>query len=228
MNSMARNRLIKMIVDDSDFDSDSDDELDILTAFIIEEEHLNSNSLRKGSVVGRAVIYRNRVEGHERLFQDYFSETPIYPPNLFRRRFRMNRSVFLRILSMVEAYDPYFVQKKDALGIFGLSSLQKITAAMRMLAYGIAADSVDDYVRIGESTAIESLKGFVKAVVAVFSDEYLKSPNDHDIARLLDRVKIMVFLECWGALIVCIGSGRIVQLHGKRCILAISASQQLF
>ena len=37
----------------------------------------------------------------------------------------------------------------------------------------------------GKSTAIENLKRFVKVVVAIFSDEYLRSPNNNDIARLL-------------------------------------------
>ncbi|KAK3183435.1 hypothetical protein Dsin_030721 [Dipteronia sinensis] len=54
-----------------------------------------------------------------------------------------------------------------------------------MLAYGVAADAVDEYVRIGESTAIESLKKFVRAVIEIFSDEYLRSPSSNDIARLL-------------------------------------------
>ncbi|XP_030963853.1 uncharacterized protein LOC115985017 [Quercus lobata] len=69
--------------------------------------------------------------------------------------------------------------------MLGLSSLQKITAAHRMLAHGVAADFMDEYVRIEESTAIESLKKFVKAVVDIFSKEYLRSPNNEDIARLL-------------------------------------------
>jgi hypothetical protein len=60
-----------------------------------------------------------------------------------------------------------------------------MTAALRILAYGVAADSTDEYVRIGESTAVESLKKFVKAVVNIFSEEYLRSPNSNDIARLL-------------------------------------------
>uniref|UniRef100_A0A2N9GZ47 DDE Tnp4 domain-containing protein n=1 Tax=Fagus sylvatica TaxID=28930 RepID=A0A2N9GZ47_FAGSY len=60
-----------------------------------------------------------------------------------------------------------------------------MTAALRILAYGVAVDSTDEYVRIGESTAIESLKKFVKAVVNIFSEEYLRSPNSNDIARLL-------------------------------------------
>ena len=39
--------------------------------------------------------------------------------------------------------------------------------------------------RIEESTAVESLKKFVKVVVNIFSEEYLRSPNSNDIARLL-------------------------------------------
>ena len=85
----------------------------------------------------------------------------------------------------MEVYDPYFVQKNDAVGNIGLSLFQKMTAAIRMLGYGVAADVVDDYVRIGESTSIESLQRFVSAIVAIYSDEYLRSPNNVDIARLL-------------------------------------------
>jgi len=44
---------------------------------------------------------------------------------------------------------------------------------------------MDEYVWIGESTAIESLKKFVKAVVDIFPKEYLRSPNNEDIARIL-------------------------------------------
>ncbi|KAK4840199.1 hypothetical protein QYF36_002217 [Acer negundo] len=79
-------------------------------------------------------------------------------------------------------------------GVLGLSSLQKISDAMRMLAYGVADDAVDEYVRIGESTTIESLKKFVRAVIEIFSDEYLRSPNSNDVARLL--ANIMDFRKC--------------------------------
>jgi hypothetical protein len=100
-------------------------------------------------------------------------------------RFRMRRSLFERIWKAVEQHDYYFVQKRNAAGTLGLSSLQKITAAFRMLSYGVAADANDDYVRIGESTTIESLRKFVHAVVEVFGHEYLRSPNEDDTARLL-------------------------------------------
>ncbi|KAF8398675.1 hypothetical protein HHK36_014530 [Tetracentron sinense] len=73
----------------------------------------------------------------------------------------MQRSLFLRIQYAVEAHDPYFVQKTDALGTLGLSSLQKITAAMRMLAYGIAADYVDKLLAIGKNRGFHEMLGSI-------------------------------------------------------------------
>ncbi|XP_021317734.1 uncharacterized protein LOC110435946 [Sorghum bicolor] len=56
---------------------------------------------------------------------------------------------------------------------------------MRMLSYGMAADTTDEYVRIAESTALDSVRHFVRAVVEVFGDEYLRHPNEADTTRLL-------------------------------------------
>ncbi|CAA7031950.1 unnamed protein product [Microthlaspi erraticum] len=97
----------------------------------------------------------------------------------------MSRPLFLRIFDAIQRHDNHFVQQRDGLGKLGLSGLQKITAAFRMLAYGLPADSTDEYIKIGESTAIESLKKFCRAIVEVFSNRYLRSPNANDVARLL-------------------------------------------
>ncbi|XP_074377086.1 uncharacterized protein LOC141718608 [Apium graveolens] len=137
-----------------------------------------------GSIMNHRVINRNREEGHTRLCYDYFSDTPTYTETQFHRRFQMRRSLFLRIEEAVTTHDYYFTQRTDAIGVRGLSTLQKIIAA-RMLAYGTAADVVDDYVRISESTATESLRRFVKAIVEIFGAEYLRRPNEQDISRLL-------------------------------------------
>jgi len=88
-------------------------------------------------------------------------------------------------MNAVEAHDEYFVQKRNAANVLGLSCFQKVTAAMRMLSYGMAADTTDEYVRIGESTALDSLRHFVRAVVEVFGHEYLRHPNEADTSRLL-------------------------------------------
>ncbi|XP_020258693.1 uncharacterized protein LOC109835104 [Asparagus officinalis] len=99
----------------------------------------------------------------------------------------MTRSLFLRIHDAVVEHDKYFVQKKNDAGQLGLSSLQKITAAMRMVAYGASADSVDDYVRIGKSTSFESVKRFVRSIINIFGEEYLRAPTNEDVARLLEE-----------------------------------------
>ncbi|XP_060673909.1 uncharacterized protein LOC132804044 [Ziziphus jujuba] len=99
-----------------------------------------------------------------------------------------------------ENQDPYFVQKRDAAGILGLSSLQKIIATMRMLAYGVTSDFVNEYVRIGEGTAIESLKRFVKMIISIFVEKYMRSPNKDDIVRLLKENEAHGFPRMLGSI----------------------------
>ncbi|XP_072054371.1 uncharacterized protein [Arachis hypogaea] len=139
--------------------------------------------------IPRRWINRDREAEHDRLFQDYFADEQVYNADIFRRRFRMRRDVFLRIVDALSNVYPYFQQRVDATGRRGLSPLQKCTAAIRMLAYGVVADAVDDYVRIGESTTIECLEKFVEGVISVFQDEYLRKPNPNDIQRLLQMAE---------------------------------------
>jgi hypothetical protein len=97
----------------------------------------------------------------------------------------MSHSLYLCIVHVVEGHDDYFMQKRDRNKHLGLLCLQKITAAFMMISQGVVVDCMDHYIKIGESTVIESLRRFVKAVAEVFGGEYLWSPNNHDTARLL-------------------------------------------
>ncbi|CAK9149118.1 unnamed protein product [Ilex paraguariensis] len=112
----------------------------------------------------------------------------------------MSRPLFLQIVNEVEQHDPYFIQTTDVIGVLGLSSLQKIIVAYRILAYGTPTDSVDEYIRIRESTVIQSLRRFMKAVIAVFGDHYLRSPNNIDIVQLLQTGKQLGFLGMLGSI----------------------------
>ncbi|XP_013632862.1 PREDICTED: uncharacterized protein LOC106338428 [Brassica oleracea var. oleracea] len=134
----------------------------------------------------RVYIERDREDGHNRLWNDYFCENATYPHHLFRRRFRMNKPLFMRIVTRLANEVPFFQQRRDATGRFGLSGLQKATAAIRMMAYGCAADAVDEYLRLGESTAISCLENFVEGIINLFGDEYLRKPTPQDLQRLLD------------------------------------------
>uniref|UniRef100_A0A0D3E5M2 Uncharacterized protein n=1 Tax=Brassica oleracea var. oleracea TaxID=109376 RepID=A0A0D3E5M2_BRAOL len=101
----------------------------------------------------RAYIEKYREQGQNQLWKDYFKENPTYPPEMFRRRFRMNKPLFLHIVERVSNEVPYFQQRRDACGRNGLSALQKCTAAIRMLAYGQSGDTYDEYLRFGDSTS---------------------------------------------------------------------------
>ncbi|XP_058768041.1 uncharacterized protein LOC131641753 [Vicia villosa] len=65
-------------------------------------------------------------------------------------------------------HDEYFRMRVDATGKMGLSPLQKCTSAIRMLAYGSAADIVDKY-----------------GVNAIFGAKYLRKHNNTDVEHLL-------------------------------------------
>ena len=134
----------------------------------------------------RAYVERNREAGHNRLWNDYFSEDSTYSAQLYRRRFRMNKDLFMRIVHDLSENVPFFQHRQDATGRFGLSPLQKCTAAIRQLAYGSAADTVDEHLRLGESTTLLCLHKFTDGIIRLFGDEYLQRPTPEDLQRLLD------------------------------------------
>ncbi|XP_056849931.1 uncharacterized protein LOC108840392 isoform X3 [Raphanus sativus] len=163
---------------DEAFDDGFDQAFEHLTIHLDQEE-------RRQKRKKRAYIERHREEGHIRLWNDYFSETPTYLPNLFRRRFRMNKSLFMHIVDRLSNEVQYFRETHDALGRKSLSPLQKCTAAIRVLAYGSAADTVDEYLRLGSSTTRLCVENFVDGIINLFGEEYLRRPTEADLQRLL-------------------------------------------
>jgi hypothetical protein len=113
------------------------------------------------------------------------ADPSIYNDKFFQRRFKMSKPLFLRIIQGVEAHDDYFRQR-PAVGLLGATALQKVVGAFRMLAYDVPTDSMDEVVRIAESTIIVAFKHFVQAVVDVFGEQYLRPPTVEDTTRLLE------------------------------------------
>ncbi|XP_038707296.1 uncharacterized protein LOC120002608 [Tripterygium wilfordii] len=147
---------IQKIYDDSSSNSSSEDEFEDLLFLEYERKQFERGSMsHTGSHRQCSVINCNRVQGHERIFNDYFTKSPVYNDVMFRRRFHMNRALFLRIRSTIEMHETYFQQRRDVADRLGLSSLRKITASLRILASGVIVDFMDKYVRISESIAIE-------------------------------------------------------------------------
>jgi hypothetical protein len=71
-----------------------------------------------------------------------------------------------------------------------------------MLAYRILEDLVDDHLAMGENRAIKYVKRFAVATVRVFDEEYLRTPNAQDMARILEFNKncgfpdMLGFIDC--------------------------------
>ncbi|XP_051208182.1 uncharacterized protein [Lolium perenne] len=109
----------------------------------------------------------------------------MYTDEMFRRRFRMRRPLFLRIVNALTEWDPYFTDRIDATNRQGLTPLQKCTAAIRMLAYGTSADQLDEVLMMAASTTLECLDKFAQGVIEKFGGEYLRPPRCDEVEHLL-------------------------------------------
>jgi hypothetical protein len=62
-----------------------------------------------------------------------------------------------------------------------------------MHAYIVSTDILDYYVTMGERIIIKSLKHFVKFVVYIFGDDYLRASNAQETARLMTMNNVRRF-----------------------------------
>lgn len=132
----------------------------------------------------RRLIPRDRSTAHERLMNHYFNDNAVYPANVFRRRFRMHKPLFLRIVNDVTNMSEFMQQRADARGTLGFSSVQKCAVAIRQLAYGSVSDSWDEYFQMSERVALESLDEFCSCVMQLYGRRYLRKPTPSDVRSL--------------------------------------------
>ncbi len=170
-------------------DESSDDEADM---FFI--DWMLSSTLRNAAVEyfiqseqksRSANVHRDYEDGYRRFYEDYLDPESIYSDKHFRRRYRMPVSMFLQLVAKITAHDSYFKQKKDATGKPGIHPTLKIAAALKILCRGQTGDDAEEYLRLSESTAIESLKRFCSAVVELFEVEFLRLPNEEVVKSLM-------------------------------------------
>jgi hypothetical protein len=102
-------------------------------------------------------------------------------------RFRMRKSLFLRIVQDVTARNKYFKQKRNAAKKLGFSPIHKCLIALRMLAYGGVADALDNTYKMAETTVLKTLMQFVHTVIDVYEKEYLRPPCAHELEVILKQ-----------------------------------------
>ncbi|GJW70895.1 protein translocase subunit SecA2, chloroplastic isoform X1 [Tanacetum coccineum] len=169
------------------FFDDTDDETEVnslLSGFLIDAALVIQASTPTIQKYQRSYMPRDRYGAHDRLVLAYFAKKPFYNAYLFRKRFRMNRSLFTRIVRDLFANCPYFQEGCDAVGKAGISALVKCTSAIRQLAYAAVPDSLDEYLQIGEKTSRDCLMHFCNGVIELYGEEYLQRPTQTDVEKL--------------------------------------------
>ena len=86
---------------DEELEDNTDEE--IIRLILESQQQLHGNTTRHSQ--RRRVVHHNREEGHDRLFNDYFSKNPVYTEIQFQRRFRMWRHAFLQIVDALNNHD---------------------------------------------------------------------------------------------------------------------------
>jgi hypothetical protein len=67
----------------------------------------------------------------------------------------MCKGMFIDICHEVASSNENFVMRNNFVGVPRFCTTQKVTTALPMLAYGGAADRLDDYLHMSESTILE-------------------------------------------------------------------------
>ncbi|GJU01398.1 transcription elongation factor SPT6 [Tanacetum coccineum] len=173
--------------------SDSSD-LDDIAEYEMIMEINNEDQDEVEAVRMRRYINRERDVAEERLMADYFGPHPKYPAEYFRRRYRMNRELFLEIVQGIENYiqtvNPlpkhfqFFTIRYDCTGLKSFSVIMKCTSAIRQLAYGTTPDALDGYLQMRAHCARDCLDYFCMCVIDLYQPEFLRKPTLDDIQNL--------------------------------------------
>ena len=89
----------------------------------------------------------------------------------------MTKHMFLDICHAVSVRNDYFKRKVNAAGLPGFTTVQKVTASLRIVAYGGPADLLDKYFHMGESTILESVREFTRTMVEEYGEWCLRQQN---------------------------------------------------
>jgi hypothetical protein len=65
-----------------------------------------------GSIFDRQILWRERIEGHEKLMQSYFNVNLTYPESYFWWSFRMIIKLFTHIATEEMKFDRFFEQRR--------------------------------------------------------------------------------------------------------------------
>nr|GFA23444.1 hypothetical protein [Tanacetum cinerariifolium] len=143
----------------------------------------------------RTQIFRDHEDAEIRLRAVYFGDHCKYSLYYFRRRFRMSRNLFLRIVNDILSYmaNPlpqhfhFFTSQLDCTGRMSISALMKCTTAIRQFAYGSTADTFDEYFQMNEHTARDALFLFNMCIIELYMPKYLRKSTSKDVVNIQQK-----------------------------------------
>lgn len=198
----------------SDESSDSDDDDNAIVTLGMSNEVLSvgladgnvpqSSGSRQtqpwgGSTAGKKPNKKRKFAATMTHFNDmYFDNEHVYDERDFENVFRMPRRLFERICGDLIGHG-IFVHRRDALGKGGIHPKMRIIASLRLLAYGYAFKTTDELCCMSEASSMLSFKNFVKDIVRMYGAEYLRSPNESDLRRILSINAARGFPGCLGS-----------------------------
>jgi hypothetical protein len=81
-----------------------------------------------------------------------------------------------------------------------LTALQKYTATLHQLAYDMATDTIDEYLKLEKITTLECLEYYCLGIIECFVDEFLRRTTVTDTHRLLAKVEERGFSNMLGSI----------------------------
>ena len=145
---------------------------------------------------------RSNAEHDKRIMDDFFGtpavtidgviheQIPAWQSlHTFYRRFRMDPKLFAKLLKEIQ--DPVdghkmFRVKPNCAGEEGPTALQRLTAVIRILAYGIAFDAVHDYTGVQELLARNCTYAFCDWIAAKYGSTHLGVWTKEAIKKEMD------------------------------------------
>ncbi|XP_008218946.1 PREDICTED: uncharacterized protein LOC103319201 [Prunus mume] len=153
----------------------------VLIAVAMEEEE--NQGRRRGSQVGR----RRNVDRHRK----HILLSMLNLSRVLERQHKQSEEIWRRRVredqDADEEEEQMLAATHDAVGALGLIPEQKLTTALRILAYRASAEQVDEIVRMRKSIILECLVRFCDAVENLYTSEYLRKPTSSDLQRLLQK-----------------------------------------
>lgn len=147
-------------------------------------------AMNRGSVPGhRPNSKHNFDSGLDSIMRDYFginSAAPMYDEKDVEHRFRVPRTVFLRIFDAVMD-QPSFCQRMTETGRPQAHTMQKVVGAFRVMAYGEAYDRADKYCRLSRSSIVVAAKELISFIVRRFSPDYFRQPTTEEVWAIMAR-----------------------------------------